>query len=194
MSDDKRTLIEWAKGRERGFAESAAKEATLRERTLAKLLGGLWHTTHPDRFDAILKSGAILPEPNIPDNERWGALADREHLPYVRFLGGVSLFEFEGFDPEPYRERCPSSCWAYFVPFHSVWERAVWIEIDRSKMTPPTYISGSELLNRWKAESAYGHNFMPEIEAAYLGPLPRAAFKRAFLVCKENAGITELAV
>ncbi len=79
-------------------------------------------------------------------------------------------------------------------PFHSTWERAVWIEIDRSEMTPPAYISGSELLKRWKAEGAYGHNFMPEIEAAYLGPLPRAAFKRVFLVCKENTGITELAV
>ena len=114
MSDDRRTLIEWAK-RRAGFAESAAKEATLRERTLAKLLGGLWHTTHPDRFDAILKSGAILPEPNIPNNERWGALADREHLPFVRFLGGVSLFEFG--DRMQDHERCPSSCWAYFVPF-----------------------------------------------------------------------------
>ena len=75
-----------------------------------------------------------------------------------------------------------------------MWERAVWIEIDRSKMVHPIYISGSELLNKWKAEGAYGHNFMPEIEAAYLAPLPRAAFKRAFLVCKENAGIIELAV
>ena len=53
---DRCPLMEWAKRREAGLAESAAKEATLRERTLAKLLGGLWHTTHPDRFDAILKT------------------------------------------------------------------------------------------------------------------------------------------
>ena|ERR1700691_3122584 len=192
--DSKDRLVEWVTKRENEFRKSAAKEATLRERVLQELHGKLWHTTHPDRFEAIRKSGAILPEPNIPDSERWGALADREHQGYVRFLGGVSLFEFDGFDPEPYRERNTSSSWAYFVPFHSEWERAVWIEIDRSKMLSPIYISGSELLNRWKAEEAWGHRIMPEIEAAYLGPLARAAFKRAFLVSKEDAGITELAI
>jgi hypothetical protein len=42
-----------------------------RDHVLRELLGGLWHTTHPDRFEMILRSVAILPEPDIPDNERW---------------------------------------------------------------------------------------------------------------------------
>jgi len=43
----------------------------MREAILPELVGGLWHTTHPDRFERILKAGAILPEPDIPDKERW---------------------------------------------------------------------------------------------------------------------------
>ena len=58
----------------------------LRDRVLSELHGGLWHTTHSERFKAILETGAILPEPSIPDRERWGTLEGAEH-PYVRTLG-----------------------------------------------------------------------------------------------------------
>src|SRR5882672_4084889 len=64
---------------------------------LTRLLGGLWHTTYPERFDGILKTGAILPEPVIPDADRWATSRGREHYPYVRMLGGVSLFDFNQF-------------------------------------------------------------------------------------------------
>jgi len=166
-------------------------QLTFRQRVLRELCGGLWHTTHPDRFTRILKSGSILSEPDIPNSERWGALADRDHCSYVRFLGGVSLFDFDRFDPESYRERCPSSSWEYFVPYHSIWERAVWIELDREKIASQT-ISGADLLTKWKAENAYGHRIMPEIEAAHIGPLSRTAFKRAFLVQKTDENIHHL--
>ncbi len=58
-------FIEFAQKREAQFAESAAKEATLRGRVLQQLYGGLWHTTHPERFEAILASGAIRAEPIV---------------------------------------------------------------------------------------------------------------------------------
>jgi hypothetical protein len=185
-------FIEFGQKREAQFAESAAKEATLRGRVLQQLYGGLWHTTHPERFEAILASGAILPEPNISDSERWYTGAGIEHYPYVRTLGGVSLFDFDNFEPDAYHERCPSSCWAYFVPCHSAWECAVWIEIDRRQVLFAHFISGLELLAKWKADGAYGHNIMPEIEAAYLRPLPRAAFTRAFLVRKETGELRDV--
>lgn len=187
-------LVEWVRRREEQFAETAAKEASLRERVLQQLYGGLWHTTHPERFEAILASGGILPEPNLPDSKRWCTVGGSEHYPYVRFLGGISLFDFDRFDPDAYSEKCPSSCWAYFVPYHSEWECAVWIEIDRGKVTPPHFVSGIELLAKWKADGAFGHNIMPEIEAAYLGFLPRAAFRRAFLVRKKNSELLDLLV
>jgi hypothetical protein len=191
-NDDR--LREWARRRETQFEESKAKDDSLRERVLGQLRSGLWHTTHPDRFQKILEKGAILPEPEIPDCERWCTGGGSEHYPYVRTLGGVSLFEFDQFDPDAYRDRCPSSNWAYFVPYHLAWERAVWLEIDRAQVPPSNFISGVDLLARWKADGADGHNIMPEIEAAYLGPLPCIVLKRAFLVRKDSPKLTELAL
>ena len=100
-------FLEWARAREARFAEDAAEEATLREWVLQELYGGLWHTTHPDRFEKILARGAILPEPNIPDCERWCTGGGSEHYPYARSLGGVSLFDFDLFDPD--ETSCPKS-------------------------------------------------------------------------------------
>jgi hypothetical protein len=156
-----------------------------RELILPELRGGLWHTTHPLRFKSILLSGAILPEPEIPNAERFGSAAGRENYPYVRFLGGVSLFDLDQFDPAEYQKRCPSSSWAYFIPHHLDWTCAVWIEIDREQVAPKL-ISARDLVLRWKTDGAYGHNIMPEIEAAYVENLPVAAFKRAFLVCEDD--------
>jgi hypothetical protein len=167
--------------------KSAWKSASVETGTSGKSAG-----KHPDRFEGILATGMILPEPAIPDSERWGTGAGKEHYPYVRKLGGISLFDFNQFDPGSYEKRCPSSCWAYFVPCHLAWERAVWIEIDRGQVVHPHFISGVELLSRWKADGAYGHNIMPEIEAAYLGSIPRPAFKQVLLVCKENSEIRQL--
>jgi len=192
MVDSVDPLVKWVQQREAQFRESAAKEGLLRDRVLRELSGGLWHTTHPDRFEAILAGGAILPEPEIPDGERWGTAAGAEHYPYVRTLGGVSLFDFRQFEPEAYQERCPGSTWAYFVPCHLAWECAIWIELDRNQLVPPMFISGSEVLAKWKADGAYGHNFMPEIEAAYIGPISRTTFKRVFLVRKKNDEFREL--
>lgn len=90
-----------------------------RDDVLRELLGGLWHTTHPDRFEMILRSAAILPEPDIPDNERWSTFEGPKFYPYVRTIGGVSLFDFDGFEPENYGRKYPMSSWSYFVPYRT---------------------------------------------------------------------------
>lgn len=156
-----------------------------RELIMTELRGGLWHTTHPDRFENILGSGGIFPEPNIPETGRWKPVGGKDHYPYARILGGVSLFDFDQFDPDRYSEKYPLSSWCEFVPYRKLWGRAVWIEIDR-ELAAPHLVSSSELVAKWKSDEAYGHNFMPYIEAAYLGVLPRRAFKRAFLVCGDD--------
>lgn len=163
----------------------------LRELVLKELVGGLWHTTHPDRFTQILKSGGISPEPNISEKERWGTAAGREGYPYVRLIGAVSLFDLQGFEPESYTESFRLSSWHYFIPFHSEWGCAVWIEIDRERAAPHL-ISPSELKKRAESENALHHRRMPEIEAAYLGVLPPTAFKRAFMVRKEDCQLHPL--
>lgn len=149
---------------------------------LRELYGGLWHTTHPDRFRSILTGGAIIPNPDIPESERWKTSKGAEFFPYVRKLGGVSLFDFDEFDPESYSEKCPSSSWYELVPFRKDWGCAVWIEIDRAR-TARNVISATDLVDKWNNEEAHRHTIMPYLEAAYIGELPSTAFVRAFLVC-----------
>lgn len=164
---------------ERRRARAAKTRQALGALVLARISSGIWHTTSQDRFRAILESGAILPEPNLPDSGRWSTNLGPQWYPYVRTLGGVSLFDFRGFGPESYRERCPMSSWYEFVPYRDEWKASVWIEID-SGVLGETFISGKDLLDRWKA-ATIGNRIMPEIEAAHIGPIPAAAFISAFV-------------
>jgi hypothetical protein len=143
-----------------------------------ELHGRLWHTTHPERFRDILIRGAILPEPDVPDGDRWKTGGGPALYPYVRSIGGVSLFDFDGFDRVRYSEQYPASSWAYFVPFRRDWGYAVWIEINRAQIAQ-RFVSGRDLVARQMQEKAHRHTIMPYIEAAYIGELPRAAFLRA---------------
>ena len=161
------------------------ESSLMRNLVLKELHGRLWHTTHPDRFKSILKIGSILPEPENPNPDRWTTIDGGDYCPYARKLGGISLFDFDQFDPERYAARCPMSSWYVFVPYREDWGSSVWIEIDRERVAPQL-ISASDLVTRWNSDKAYRHNFMPYIEAVHLGALPRAAFRRAFLVGKGN--------
>ncbi len=152
-----------------------------RKQVLDVLVGHLWHTTHPDRFVSILEDGAILPEPDIPESDRWKTSSGPEYHRYARNLGGVSLFDFNDFDQYGYDEKYPLSTWREFVPFRSAWGSAVWIEIDRETVKN-CLLSGGELLARWEKEEAYRHTIIPLIEAAHIGLIPTASFSRAFLV------------
>jgi len=107
-------------------------------------------------------------------------------------LGGISLFDFRDFEPERYGEKYPLSSWQEFVPYQESLGQAVWIEIDRGQVASQ-FISGPDLVLRWKADNAYEHTIMPDIEAVHLGPLPISAFKRAFLVGKGDAEFHPLA-
>jgi hypothetical protein len=148
---------------------------------LEELSGGLWHTTPPDRYKRILESGSILPAREAGNPDGWKSVGGEDCCPYAEKLGGLSLFDFVGFDPERYSRDYPLSSWREFVPYREKWGSAVWIEIDR-KLIAPQFISGPNLVTKWNADKAYRHNFMPYIEAVHLGPLPRGAFKRAFLI------------
>jgi hypothetical protein len=163
-----------------------------REIILRELQGGLWHTTHPDRFASILESGAILTNPDILERERWGTAIGEDGYPYVRTLGGVSLFDFYQFDRQVYDEKYPGSSLYYFVPCQLQWDSAVWIEIDREKIAHG-FISVIELLKKWKSEKSY-RRFMAEIEAAHLGPVPVSAFRRAFRISKGEDQLTPLSL
>jgi hypothetical protein len=165
----------------------------MRKPVLKELLGGLWHTTPLDRFQRILELGAILPIPENPNPDRWRTIDGEPYRSYAHTLNGVSLFDFDEFDPESYGTKCPMSSWYTFVPYREDWGSSVWIEIARDRVASQL-ISAADVVTRWNADKAYGHNFMPYIEAIYVGPLPRAAFARAFIVGKSESGIRALAV
>jgi hypothetical protein len=55
-------------------------------------------STNVSRFQGILRSAAILPDPEIPDSERWSTSLGSKWYPYVRTLGGISLFDFRRFN------------------------------------------------------------------------------------------------
>lgn len=179
--------VEWANRREERLREESQSEQVLADRVLERVLNGVWHTTNNARFQGILAASAILPEPQIPDSERWSTSQGPPYYPYVRTLGGVSLFDFRLFVPTEYSERYPLSTWRAFVPYCSTWKEAVWIELDIEALGQG-FVSGSQLLERWKGDQV-GNRIMPLIEAAHIGAVPLSAFKSVFAV---RAGITGL--
>jgi hypothetical protein len=172
--------IETVGALEKSRREGADKMEALTTLALTRLRGSVWHTTNSDRLQGIVRSNAILPEPDIADTDRWSTSQGRTYYPYVRTLGGVSLFDFRDFDPEYYSAIYPNSTWTEFIPYRSVWKEAVWIEVDISQLGA-AFISGAELLAQWKAAKV-GNRIMPEIEAANIGSLPKSAFKQVLLV------------
>jgi len=169
------------------------RETVSAEQALEVLGEGLWHTTSEPGFTGILSVGSILVEPNIPDEERWHTLRGPDYYPYVRKLGGVSLFDFEGFEPASYSEQYRLSSWRTFIPMRRERRVAVWIEIDRG-MVSGNLIGRNALLERWKTEAAQRHNIMPNLEAAHLGDIPIDAFVRAFVVRQESPKLEAVAI
>ncbi len=152
---------------------------------LRETYGGLWHTTSLSRFQAILEVGAIVPNPDIDEQDRWGTSRGAHYYPYVRSLNGISLFDFEDFDPISYRKKYPSSAWDQFLPFQRAWGCAVWIEIDRATVAT-NMISPDQLVARWHDEGACRRNILPRLEAAHIGPIKTSAFRRAFLIAADS--------
>ena len=153
----------------------------MRTKVLEILIGGLWHTTSEERHKGIIECGSILVEPDIPDPERWSTGLGPELYPYVRKLGGVSLFDFRSFSSIGYSEKYPNSNWQEFVPFREAWESAVWIEIDKDAVKEHL-ISSSKLMEMWSSEEGERPRVMPYIEAAHMGNLSTASVLRRFLV------------
>lgn len=120
----------------------------------------------------------------------------REFYPYVRTLGGISLFDFNDFDPESHGERRPISSWRTFIPFRSDWGCSVRIEKDREQFARHV-ISAPEPVAKWELDQADRCTIMPYIDAAHLGLLPRPAFTQAFPVpegdCRFRPRLLELA-
>ncbi len=149
-----------------------------------RLHGGLWHVTHPDRFLTILASGGLQVEPEIPNSERWTS-SRPEGYSFVRHIGGISLFDFSEFDPDCYEAKYPISNWYDFVPHPRAWGGAVWIEIDREAVSH-SLLSADQLRELWDRDGQRNRKRMPEIESAYVGNMPKMAFRSTFLAWQQG--------
>lgn len=132
------------------------------------LHGHIWHTTSPERYESILRTGAILVAPPLSDAERWRANRGPDHYPFVRSIEGISLFDFRDFDPKTYSER-NSATWWTFVPCREDWAHAIWIQLNPLLLSEH-FLDGAAVLRRWK-EAKTGRTLMPEIEAAHVGDI-----------------------
>ena len=140
----------------------------------------LWHTTKIERFQQIVKCGYILAEPAIEDKYRWKTRNGPENYPFVRTLGGISVFEFNEFNPDNYAKLYPISSWHTFVPYRKDWGVSLWIEIDKEKIDNH-FMNGESVLQLWREREAQCHPIMPIIEAAYLSALPVTMFKQVLV-------------
>lgn len=154
------------------------------------LRGAIWHTTTPKRYQSILRDGYLLPDPDLPESERWGTAMGPRLYPFVRSLGGVSLFDFREFDESHYTERYPMSMWGSFVPCCQRSDAAIWIQIDLTSVREK-FIDGMTLLHQWKASGELGRKIMPVIEAAHIGPLPSSAFSKILVYEKRTNTFSE---
>lgn len=156
----------------------------------ARLGNGVWHATHPERFVSIMAEG-LKAEPAISNGERWKTSRGPEFYPFVRKIGGVSLFDFTNFDPDIYDRSHPMSNWRAFVPHREDWAGAVWIQVDR-EMIGSRFISTDELVVRWDQGGHHRHTIMPRIECACVGDIPTVAFASAFLTWSRGEEIRDL--
>lgn len=157
-----------------------------------RLGSGLWHTTHPERFASIMAEG-LRSEPALPDDAHWKTSRGPDYFPFVRKLGGVSLFDFSGFSPEAYDRSHPMSSWREFVPHRKAWAGAVWIRVDRDALGD-RFISANDLVQRWDEGGHHRHTIMPRIECACTGDIPVSALVAAFMTWSGGSELRELAV
>ena len=146
----------------------------------------LWHTTSVDRFKNIIKTGFILTDPPLKDSERHTSIDGPKSNPYVRQLGGISLFDFVCFDPVSYEKEFPCSTWYSFVPCYHRFDECVWIEINKDKVKE-NLILADDLRDMADREKNYGLR-MPKIEVACMVDIKKEWFLDV-ITFDENADI-----
>lgn len=139
----------------------------------------------------IMASGGLAPEPNIDNARRWKTSRGSDYHPFVRKMGGVSLFDFKAFDRVRYDETHPLSTWRTFVPYMETWGGAVWIEIDRARVAPQ-FVTADEVVRLWDEGGHHRHTIMPRIEAACIGHVPCEVFSSAFLTWASGERVSEI--
>lgn len=144
-----------------------------------KLYGSVWHSTSIERFEKIKADGRIKANPDLSDKERFSTKFGAKHYPFVRSIGGVSVFDFRTFDVKKYSHKFSVSNWATFAPCRTGWAETIWIEVDILQLKD-TFLSGQQIRELWKSENS-SRKFITIIEGAVMEFIPSSAFKQVLL-------------
>lgn len=135
------------------------------------LRDSVWHTTTSERYKNIIQTNGIIPEPALLDSERWGRGRGPEYYPFVRSVGGVSLFDFRGFDEVEYSYNYSSSMWRSFVPCAFRSNKAIWIEMDLIAIAG-RFVDGKILRDKWIQSNNLYRNIVPTLRWLILALSP----------------------
>ena len=149
------------------------------KKAMETLRGGVWHVTSCDFFEGIKEAGAIQVEPDIPERSRYGGRSGPAKRPYVRHIGGVSLFDFRKYDLKRFDQEFPSNTGTirYYVPFYRREHDSVWIQIDPVQ-AGKSLLSPAELNRRRDVDGERSRLLIPRIEACHIGDIPKDRFLR----------------
>ncbi len=133
---------------------------------------GLWHSTHPVRYRAILDGGEIRPDGGQNGNVYQGS--------YAASIGAVSLFDFEKASEEDglgiYTTRWSTHLRSPDTPV------TVWIGLHRDRL-PGRLVPADEVRERATANKL---NYYPRVEACHVGGVPTYAFAAVLAVSSAN--------
>jgi hypothetical protein len=134
---------------------------------------GIWHVTSKSCFKSMLADGEIKAEPRIPDDKRYNTDKGTKYYPFVRSIGGISLFDFctEEFKFHHYINAVnfsPKSC-------NEELSDIVWIEMDRDAIKD-RIITNNELMKQRIKECF--HQIIPIYEIAVIETISTSAFIR----------------
>ncbi len=123
---------------------------------------GLWHSTRPDRFGAILGDGEIRPDGGPNGNVYRGS--------YAVSINAVSLFDFEKAREEDglgiYTTRWSTHLRSPDTPV------TVWIGLHRDRLPGPL-VPADEVRERATANKL---NYYPRVEVCHVGCIPACVF------------------
>lgn len=156
-----------------------------------ELYGKVWHSTSMPRYEMIKAERKIIPNPDLPDSERWGTYLGPDFYPFVRSIGAVSVFDFRFFNVEQYTRNYGLSNWATFAPCHTNLDETVWIEIDTTSLKD-SFLSGQAIRELWH-ETNSTRKFITIIEGAVIGEIPESTFKKVLLYQRDIEKFSQLA-
>lgn len=147
--------------------------------------GALWHRTSLAGLAGILQDGAIRPN----TDGRFDCEYGQSDICYARYLGGVSLLDFDSETEARIREHADKYTLIGWMPPQVI------IELTRSSLESSRLLLPADLtkgidtrLDALPPEIRKARMYVPAVEAIYVGPISTSVFSGFTLVAMDDAG------